>query len=126
MAEEMRNEVPNDLVRNLTVHAWSRYPMDGINFLIVGTRVDNQKKVEARLTFYEVEIGKYDEPTFRLSEITNAHQILIDDLWNIGLRPSDEVGSKGQLKATENHLKDMQELVRKLLPKALRRDEEND
>ena len=42
-------------------------------------------------------------------------QILIDDLWLCGLRPSEGTGSAGSLKATENHLKDMRKIVFKKL-----------
>ena len=38
-------------------------------------------------------------------------QILIDDLWQCGLRPSDGCGSVGELRATEKHLEDMRRLV---------------
>ena len=38
-------------------------------------------------------------------------QILLNDLWQCGLRPSDDVGSVGELKATKNHLEDMRNLV---------------
>jgi len=38
-------------------------------------------------------------------------QKLIDNLWDCGLRPSEGSGSAGSLKATQNHLADMQRLV---------------
>ena len=38
-------------------------------------------------------------------------QVLMDDLWNSGIRPTEGSGSAGSLKATENHLKDMQKIV---------------
>lgn len=38
-------------------------------------------------------------------------QVLIDDLWNCGLRPTEGSGSAGSLLATQNHLKDMQKIV---------------
>ncbi len=42
-------------------------------------------------------------------------QLLIDELWGAGLRPSEGTGSAGSLAATERHLKDLQELVKVLL-----------
>jgi hypothetical protein len=42
-------------------------------------------------------------------------QELMDGLWQCGLRPSEGSGSAGALRATENHLKDMQELSKRLL-----------
>ena len=123
MAEKIEEQKPIEYVGDISIHAWSRYPLDGINFLILGTNLSNQKRVAAKLEFYEVDPGVYDESTLTLSFRNNAHQVLIDDLWKIGLRPTDEVGSVGQLKATENHLKDIQQLVWKLLPKALRNED---
>lgn len=49
------------------------------------------------------------EPTFRLDE-TRA-QVLMDDLWVCGLRPTEGKGSAGALAATERHLKDLQKIV---------------
>lgn len=42
-------------------------------------------------------------------------QTLMDDLWHAGLRPTEGSGSAGSLRATENHLKDMQKIVYKKL-----------
>jgi len=50
-------------------------------------------------------------------------QQLMDQLWDCGLRPAEGAGSAGSLKATENHLKDMQTLAWRLL-KLLERPEE--
>lgn len=38
-------------------------------------------------------------------------QLFMDELWNVGIRPSEGTGSAGQLSATQAHLKDMQRLV---------------
>lgn len=38
-------------------------------------------------------------------------QILMDSLWDCGLRPSEGSGSAGALKAVQNHLEDMRTLV---------------
>lgn len=46
-----------------------------------------------------------------------AAQNLMDELWRVGLRPSEGSGSAGSLAATERHLKDMQRIVFKEFPK---------
>lgn len=47
-------------------------------------------------------------------QISNSDaQKLIDDLWHMGLRPTESHGSTGQIAATEKHLKDMRKLVSK-------------
>jgi len=42
-------------------------------------------------------------------------QSLMDQLWDIGLRPSEGSGSAGSLRATEKHLGDMRAIVSKKL-----------
>ena len=49
------------------------------------------------------------DPTLHID--SNAAQLLMDDLWNAGYRPSEGTGSAGSLKATERHLEDMRKLV---------------
>lgn len=54
--------------------------------------------------------GRERQPTFTLLSYDDA-QLLMDDLWNAGLRPTEGTGSAGSLKATERHLEDMRTLV---------------
>lgn len=42
-------------------------------------------------------------------------QGLMDELWRAGFRPNEGTGSAGALKATQDHLTDMQKIVFKLL-----------
>ncbi len=42
-------------------------------------------------------------------------QLLMDELWHVGIRPSEGTGSAGSLAATERHLKDMQQIAFTLL-----------
>lgn len=55
------------------------------------------------------------EPTISLRN--NSAQMLMDELWRCGLRPSEGSGSAGSLAATERHLKDMQAIAIGLLRK---------
>jgi hypothetical protein len=54
----------------------------------------------------------YDDPALLLR--MDACQILMDDLWNIGVRPSHE-SSIGVGKAQESHLADLRKIVFKTL-----------
>jgi hypothetical protein len=38
-------------------------------------------------------------------------QILMDDLWSAGVRPTEGTGSAGSLKATQNHLEDLKKIL---------------
>ena len=42
-------------------------------------------------------------------------QVLMDDLWAAGLRPTEGAGSAGSLRATEKHLNDMRKIAFKKL-----------
>jgi hypothetical protein len=53
--------------------------------------------------------GAIEKPLLSL-RVSDA-QVLIDDLWRCGLRPTEGAGSAGALAATQAHLKDMQRLV---------------
>lgn len=51
-----------------------------------------------------------------LSLTKEAAQQLMDELWHVGLRPTEGTGSAGSLAATERHLADMRHLVFKTKP----------
>jgi hypothetical protein len=61
----------------------------------------------------EVDKGKELDNVLSIDEV--AAQALMDSLWECGLRPTEGTGSAGSLKATQNHLGDMQKLSWKLL-----------
>ncbi len=60
-------------------------------------------------------VGAVIPPESRVDIENRTAQILIDDLWNSGFRPTEGSGSAGSLKKTENHLKDMRMLVSKIM-----------
>lgn len=58
----------------------------------------------------QVEAGMcIDAPTFELAD--EKAQLLLDELWRIGLRPTEGIENAGQLKATQDHLADMKKLT---------------
>lgn len=66
--------------------------------------------VGVEVTMQKVEEGAtLPSPTFTMNE-TNT-QMLMDELWRCGFRPSEGTGSAGSLAATERHLEDMRALV---------------
>lgn len=48
-------------------------------------------------------------PTLTLTK--DGGQKLMDELWNVGIRPTEGTGSAGSLAATERHLADMRALA---------------
>lgn len=65
--------------------------------------------------FVKLEMGAFADPMLKLDQ--EAAQLLMDELWSAGLRPSEGTGSAGSLAATERHLKDMQAIALGLLRK---------
>ncbi len=61
------------------------------------------------ITFQQVEVGEYLTTPITLGE-TNA-QLLMDELWRAGLRPTEGTGSAGALAATQHHLEDMRKIA---------------
>ena len=57
----------------------------------------------------EVPAGGRIPTAFRLKP--EEAQMLMDSLWDAGVRPSEGSGSAGSLKATQEHLKDMRVLA---------------
>lgn len=51
----------------------------------------------------------FTEPTISLNY--EQAQMLIDELWRCGLRPTEGHGSAGMLAATERHLSDMKKIA---------------
>ena len=66
-------------------------------------------KMVGSMSLLEIsDLGSVINPTFSVDY--TAAQTLMDDLWNVGLRPTSGSCS-GSLAAVENHLKDIQKLV---------------
>ena len=83
----------------------------GIAFMVF----DNINGHIANKIEFEKETDRFATDVPLISIDNSAAQLLMDDLWHCGIRPTEKVGTVGQLKATENHLHDMQEIVRKIL-----------
>ncbi len=75
------------------------------------------------LAFVEEDSAVYTPPVFVLYE-TDA-QSLMEDLWNMGLRPSQLEDYVGELKATKRHLQDYRNLVDKLMGERKNQDYQN-
>lgn len=57
--------------------------------------------------------GSVQPPTFSLTK--EAAQGLLDELWSVGVRPSNGAGNVGELAATKYHLEDMRQIVAALM-----------
>lgn len=95
--------------------------LDSIELYIIRDEHNGQHSVPKPIeweTVGELELAsKYPTPSFNLSH-TDA-QALMDELWNCGLRPTEGTGSAGALAATQKHLEDERQMVKRLLDKVL-------
>lgn len=89
----------------------------GVDFLVYKEGVGGQRQVVTAMTVELVEPGMEVRPSVTIDR-TDA-QVLMDDLWNAGLRPTEGTGSAGSLRATEKHLQDMRTIVSKKLDVSL-------
>ncbi len=69
----------------------------------------NDGAVARDITFEKASPGQYVEPVFRLSE--EQAQVLIDDLYAAGVRPTAASGSAGAMGKIEAHLRDMRRIA---------------
>jgi hypothetical protein len=100
---------------NLRLRAAKKDWSPRIQFGLFEANGDTYTAVATSFTMKTTESADYVEPAFNLS--MEAAQVLIDDLWHAGLRPSEGTGSAGQLAAVERHLRDMQHIALGLLAK---------
>ena len=92
----------------------------GIDFYIF--QIDKEKEFVGRIAFEEIkDKGIVIEPSLSVAvgPVDNAAQLLMDDLWNCGIRPTEGTGSAGSLKATQEHLEDMKTICYRFLDKIL-------
>lgn len=83
------------------ISIWMRKELSGGRIAVPGT-------VTMRV-LTENEQNLHHPPFLQLDR--EAGQQLMDELWNVGLRPSEGSGSAGSLAATQRHLDDMRALV---------------
>ena len=74
---------------------------------------DGKLWVAQPVEFKELGEGYYAPPFLTLDQTTA--QMIVDELWQCGLRPSESTGSAGALAATEKHLHDMKIIAFKAL-----------
>jgi hypothetical protein len=71
----------------------------------------NKTHYVGALTLIQSQENESFDPLFTLSK--NQAQGLMNELWNAGIRPTDDVDNKGELKATKMHLEDMRKIASK-------------
>lgn len=83
--------------------------------------IHDGRRTFAQLKFMEVPEGQFVEPSARIFE--EDAQVLMDSLWDCGIRPTEGNGSAGAMRATEKHLEDMRKIAFKFIEKEGSADE---
>lgn len=95
--------------RDITIRAFDRPEFGHVAIVITAVDAEGRWAEFAKpLEFYPRELGSVGQPTLTIEY--KAAQALMDSLWATGLRPKD-VGTAGQLGATERHLEDMRKIA---------------
>ncbi len=94
-----------DTTKILARQLWS---VDGIALAMIIER-DGKRSAVTNMVFSELQIGD-ETPTACVLGHHEA-QILMDELWSCGLRPTEGKGSAGAMAAVQEHLKDLRRLV---------------
>lgn len=90
-------------------HGW----MGDETELYIFQKVDGHRAYCSNVTLQTVEEGVSAPPSPIVIDATAA-QVLMDDLWNCGVRPTEGTGSAGQSLAQQNHIKDLQTAMTRL------------
>ena len=97
----------------IEVKAFYHAPSDLTQIVVRKKSQDGKVWFAKPVEFEPLEPNTYQQPHFLIG--THELQILMDSIWECGIRPSQGSGSAGSLAATERHLADMQKLVWALL-----------
>lgn len=87
--------------------------IDFFNEFVVGIfEIDNNNKIVAEAV--NIVMERKDPNTTSSSPMKlkkEAAQVLMDDLWHCGIRPSNGEGSVGQIGALKEHLSDLRTIL---------------
>ena len=99
---------------DMKVYARKEAWTDSVSIYFAEDYKDGYLSIAKQIEFEKIKKSDaINRPALNLQH-TSA-QRLMDELWSCGLRPSEGTGSAGSLKATENHLADMQKIAFRLL-----------
>lgn len=103
----MRNEIMNEMIMRLFLNPAKLYGYD--------LYIEKDGSMAKEIVFEEKKHERFAPTSSVLTISKREAQILIDDLWNAGLRPTEGSGSAGSLAATQRHLEDMRTITFKKL-----------
>jgi hypothetical protein len=83
--------------------------LDAIGVYMTHRTVEDKQVFAKNIEWEERQEAQLISPIFYM-QIQDA-QVLMDDLWAAGMRPTEGTGSAGSLSATQKHLEDMRRIA---------------
>ena len=80
---------------------------------VVGQGDPNRIGIAKPMVFEKIEIGLHVDPVLSMKK--QEAEALMNELWRVGIRPSNGEGNVGQIGAIKHHLNDMRAIVEKQL-----------
>lgn len=114
--EKKEETITRDIPDGATVHFRARDNLTSLDSVELFLAMVPEGRMDRTPVFHaEPVIFKGKPRTSPMAPILSlnrrAFQMLVDDLWTIGVRPRAAQGSAGQLDAVQAHLNDMRDLV---------------
>jgi hypothetical protein len=86
-----------------------------LSFVLITRNADGTRNVVKEIQFETLSEHGCASPTGYMGP--REAQVLMDDLWRCGIRPTEGAGSAGAMAATQKHLEDMTQIAKGALRK---------
>lgn len=83
--------------------------------LVILSRSSQETAIVTKYEFETFPEGQLINSSSMLSLSKETVQLLMDDLWRAGIRPTEQINTESKVGALENHLNDMRAIVKKNL-----------
>ena len=104
------------LDQDLLVRAWKDLAWGNNVRIAITRKAENSDKIEvAKFEFSEIGHACMYPDDSILPILPECAQVLMDDLWGCGIRPTEGAGTAGSMAAAQKHLADMRAIVSKSL-----------
>lgn len=107
---------PHNPLLKVNLEAWKNLPAQTVDFTVCRSSSEGfqlMDPIKVEMSYSSHDAGVPIEPTFRLPY--DVAQLILDELWNSGFRPSWPNQGPGELVAVRAHLADMRSLVESAL-----------
>jgi len=101
------------MIQRVMVFVENNFAYAGLSVYVIGYGPKDEHFLGKPIEFVETDIQNTNNvPTFTLKN--DEAQVLMDALWNAGIKPTEGMGSAGSLSATQDHVKTLKDVTQKL------------